>query len=67
MIAPPKCWERKCIYYQGIDQPDGTEMSERPVCFAFPKGIPDEIAYGEDKHNKIKEDQVGNYIYKKET
>jgi hypothetical protein len=31
-------------------QPDGTEMSEKNACKAFPDGIPNVIAYGEDLH-----------------
>jgi hypothetical protein len=50
MILPPRCSERRCIHYQGIKQPDGTEASEVPVCAAFPNGIPEEIAYGDNLH-----------------
>ena len=50
MIAEPKCSIRKCTYFQGVSQPDGTEMSETVVCQAFPEGIPDEIAYGNNSH-----------------
>lgn len=50
MLAPPKCDARHCVYYDGVSQPDGTEMTERVVCRAFPEGIPDEIAYGDNKH-----------------
>lgn len=65
MIPPPECFERKCKYYLGIDQPDGTELSERPICPAFPDGIPDEIAYGEDKHTSVRSDQKGTFVFKK--
>lgn len=50
MIAEPNCSKRKCGRFQGVDQPDGTEMTERVVCEAFPGGIPDEIAYGDHRH-----------------
>lgn len=47
-LGPPRCWERGCKHFIGVDQPDGPELSERVVCTAFPNGIPDEIAYGEN-------------------
>lgn len=50
MLAEPRCSERKCRHYEGISQPDGTEMTERNVCKAFPGMIPDAIAYGNNKH-----------------
>ena len=45
-----KCFDRKCKHFIGIKQPDGTELSERYVCKAFPKGIPAEIYLGENLH-----------------
>lgn len=50
MIAEPKCSIRNCRHFQGVKQSDGTEMSEVPYCEAFPDGIPDSIAYGDDLH-----------------
>lgn len=59
MLAVCRCFERRCIHYQGVHQPDGTEQGEVNVCAAFPPeavrlngdvGIPDEIAYGDDLH-----------------
>lgn len=66
MILIPKCYERKCRYYLGVSQPDGTEMTERVVCNAFPNGIPDEIAYGDNKHLKPLPDQMNDIVYEKE-
>lgn len=63
MIAEPKCSERGCIHLTGVIQPDGTELSERPCCNAFPLGIPDEIAYGDNKHMKEVEGQIKGYVY----
>jgi len=34
----------------GVKQDGEDEATERVVCDAFPGGIPDEIAYGEDLH-----------------
>lgn len=67
MIAEPECSKRKCLYFLGVFQKDGDEVTEVVYCTAFPEGIPDEIAYGDDKHKTVRKDQVGNYIYKKET
>ena len=50
MLAVSRCWERGCKHFNGISQPDGTEESEVNVCAAFPDGIPDDIAYGDNLH-----------------
>jgi hypothetical protein len=50
MLEVSRCWIRGCKHYDGVDQPDGTEASERHICSAFPNGIPDEIAYGDELH-----------------
>jgi hypothetical protein len=50
MIGTPRCFERKCKHLRGILQTDESETDERPYCSAFPKGIPDEIAYGDNLH-----------------
>jgi hypothetical protein len=63
MLAEPKCFTRSCKHYLGIDQPDGSELSERNYCEAFPQGIPSEIAYGEDPHNKPWPDQENNIVF----
>lgn len=52
MIGEPNCSKRNCEYFLGVRQDGGVEMAEVVVCAAFPKGIPDEIAYGENKHTK---------------
>lgn len=48
--TPVPCWEHRCRHYQGIEQPDGTEATERHVCAAFPDGIPGEIVTGQNMH-----------------
>jgi hypothetical protein len=67
MLSEPHCSQRKCRYFLGVDQPDGTEMTERPYCPAFPDGIPFEIAYGSDKHASVRSDQKGTFVFKKGT
>jgi hypothetical protein len=49
MIAEPNCYRRRCKHFIGVKN-DGDETTERVVCAAFPDGIPDEIAYGENDH-----------------
>ena len=63
MLLEPNCVKRNCGHYAGVDQPDGTESSERHVCLAFPSGIPDRIAYGNDLHLVIAADQVGEVVF----
>lgn len=65
MIAEPMCSIRKCRYFLGVNQPDGTELTETVICPAFPDGIPDEIAYGSDKHTSVRPDQKGTFVFKK--
>jgi hypothetical protein len=50
MLLEPNCSKRNCKHFKGVTQPDGTEMTERVVCEAFPDGIPGEIAYGDNPH-----------------
>jgi len=50
MLMESNCFLRNCKHYAGIIQPDGTEQTETNACKAFLKGIPDEIAYGDNKH-----------------
>ena len=50
LVEPVPCSEKRCRHYRGIDQPDGTEATERHVCAAFPQGIPAEIVRGANMH-----------------
>ena len=52
MIEEPRCSERQCKHLLGVKQDDGVEITERPVCKAFPNGIPVEISYGDNLHLK---------------
>lgn len=50
MIEEPQCSIRHCRHFQGIIQPAGDESDEVPVCAAFPKGIPEDISFGDNLH-----------------
>lgn len=65
MLIEPKCHIRHCKHYQGVKQPDGTEMTEVNYCLAFPDGIPNEIGYGTDKHSDPFPNQGNSYVYQK--
>ncbi|MFA5526515.1 MAG: hypothetical protein WC992_06805 [Acholeplasmataceae bacterium] len=66
MIMAPHCFKRKCRHYRGILQPDGTEATEVPYCDAFPEGIPNEIAYGDNLHTRPLADQENDIVFEKE-
>lgn len=65
MIDSAKCYDRGCIFYKGVEKPDGTEMTEQHVCHAYPDGIPEEIVMGEDLHMEVREDQDNDIIFEK--
>lgn len=65
MLMTSACYTRHCKHYSGINQPDGTEMSEVHYCAAFPDGIPYEITVGENNHLKPVKDQGNEIIYEK--
>lgn len=66
MLLEPNCSKRNCKHYQGIIQLDGTELTEVNYCSAFPQGIPDEIAYGLNKHAVLCCGQENEIVYEKE-
>jgi hypothetical protein len=65
MLAEPNCWKRKCKHFIGILQPDGTELTERNVCEAFPDMIPEDIAYGNNRHLEPLQEQDNNIVYER--
>ena len=52
MIDRPRCYERKCRHFDGLSKVGGGkgDRGEVFVCPAFPKGIPEDIAYGRNLH-----------------
>lgn len=65
MMKAPICFERYCKHYTGVSQPDGTEMTERYVCEAFPEGIPEEILDGSNDHSEPLTGQGNNIVFEK--
>ena len=63
MLKSPNCYKRKCKHFRGVIQPDGTEITEKVACDAFPEGIPDSIAYGDKKHLKPIKGQKNNIVF----
>jgi len=51
-LLEPNCNKRKCKYYIGVGGEGEGEENEVNICEAFPNGIPDEIAYGDNDHTK---------------
>jgi len=50
MLIEPTCYTRKCKHYLGVKWFGEEESTEDNYCSAFPDGIPQEIAYGKNKH-----------------
>jgi hypothetical protein len=50
MLAEPRCWARSCKHYLGVKQAGQDETGEVNYCTAFPSGIPQPIAYGDNLH-----------------
>ena len=65
MLAECKCYARLCKHYLGIQQPDGTEMTEANYCETFADYILDEIAYGDNKYLTVEKGQENNIVYQK--
>lgn len=67
MVEIPKCFSRDCIHYKGIKQDDEDELTERPVCAAFPDGIPFDISYGDNLHLTLVKDQTNKIVFEAST
>lgn len=66
MLAAPSCHLRGCKHFLGVLQSDGTEATEVVYCKAFPEGIPDDIAYGNNPHLEVVPGQEGDFIFEEE-
>lgn len=58
----PNCYDddRQCRHFKGFKF-DGENPF--PICKAFPDGIPEEIAYGDNRHEKPVKGQIGDYVF----
>lgn len=65
MIIMPKCYDRNCKHFIGIKSDKG-ELNERPYCPAYPDGIPDSIADGDDLHLEVRSDQDNKIVFEKD-
>lgn len=63
MLIEPNCSKRGCVHFWGHNRPDGTDESLVHICRAYPGGIPDEIAFGDDLHPEVKIGQTGGYVF----
>ena len=58
-----QCWSKQCRWFVGVARQGGPET---PLCGAFPDGIPKEIAYGENIHDRVVPGQAKLYTYEKD-
>ena len=65
MLATPNCYERRCKHFLGVGG-DGPEIMEYLYCLAFPHGIPEEIAYEDNKHLAPVEGQGNEIVFEEE-
>lgn len=64
MLVEPQCHIRGCCHLQGVRWlKEGEEASEVPVCPAFPRGIPFDIAYGDNLHLARDARQEGAVVF----
>lgn len=64
MLLEPRCFTRGCRHLTGVrDLIAGDETTQVVVCQAFPRGIPERIAYGTDTHEAVWPTQVGSLVY----
>jgi len=64
-VFEPRCSIRHCVHLQGVTWLGSEEESEVNFCSAFPDGIPDEIAYGDNKHLEPLPDQDNDIVFEK--
>lgn len=59
-----KCYKRGCKHWDGFKKVAPDVIAN--VCDAFPNGIPDQIAFGQNKHLKPLEGQPNDIVFEKE-
>lgn len=70
MLIEPNCFKRKCKNFIGVHgdrdkQNEYREETERVYCKAFSDRIPNEIAYGKNKHLKPLKNQKNKIVYER--
>jgi|TARA_B100000315_G_C14020799_1_gene338715 hypothetical protein len=61
MLSEPTCWTRKCKHFMGVG--GGKEPDQYVFCKAFPDGIPNKIAYGDNLHLEPLKKQGNDTVY----
>ena len=62
-VAAANCYGRRCKHYKGFIEIEDDFVVN--YCSAFPKGIPDEISYGNNEHNEPFKDQGNDIVFEK--
>lgn len=65
MLVEPNCHKCQCRHYQGVRWLGDEESSEVNYCLAFSEGIPDEIAYGTNEHERPCCGQDNDIVYER--
>lgn len=65
MAEVQMCVVRRCVHFEQVRwiDPWKGNPGEKPVCAAFPDGIPSRIAQGDDQHLTIASDQEGELVF----
>jgi hypothetical protein len=61
-LRVPNCYLRSCVHFTGVKMHNKDHVD---YCKAFPDGIPDDIAYGDNLHEKPLQDQGNDIVYEK--
>ena len=64
MIEEPTCYTRQCAFFEGVKWLGDGEHTEVAYCKAFPGGIPNDIAFGQNKHLKPVKGQDSDIVFK---
>jgi hypothetical protein len=61
----PNCYDenRKCKFFDGFAIKEDVPV---PICKAFPDGIPQDIAFGNNQHKQPIKGQIGKYVFEEE-
>ena len=66
-LQEPRCFTRNCVHFAGVkNRIEGDDLSHVNYCTAFPDGIPDEIAYGDNLHLEPLKGQGNDIVFEKE-